>query len=446
MFKSEFHTASHEFGWFQLNRWIFIACCTRVCRIMSDGSSQNQETNNPADMLKSPLMIAIGVIALVYTPVLYSELGNLWTREYYQFFPFAFASTLFFAATRASREPELSGHWLRQTLRILLVASAAALTAIGCLKSRPLLCYTGFVLSLAALLDLFRESDSRRRLLYLILPVLMTVRPPQNRDEQVIQKLQLITSRIASDFLNVMQIDHIREGNVIQPMVGVPLEVADACSGVQSLFTVMFIAAFIGVSKQYSIVRSLLLMSTAVFWALLMNVGRVLTIAVAQVKFSLDLTTGWQHDAVGYAAMLLAIPFLLSTDRFIQFIFGGIPDDPRKYDRINVFVLSWNWLFTVPTETPGSKKAGLDSEMRWSDLPTSRRFIVLSMALAVLLTALPAWVLPGFLRSLPTVAPVPAVTPQEVAPTPPAEAAVWLPANDSIGHSLSAATCTEVLS
>lgn len=413
---------------------------------MSHGSSQNQDTVNLADSLKSPLMIAIGVVSLVYAPVLYSELGNLWTREYYQFFPFAFASMLFFAATRAAREPELSGNWLRQSLRVLLVAAAAAATAIGCLKSRPLLCYAGYALVLATLLDLFRESDSRRRLLYLILPVLMTVRPPQNRDEQVVQKLQLITSRIASDFLNVLQIDHIREGNVIQPMIGVPLEVADACSGVQSLFTVMFIAAFIGVSKQYSIVRSLLLMGTAVFWALLMNVGRVLTIAVAQVKFSLDLTTGWQHDAVGYGAMLLAIPFLLSTDRFIQFIFGGIPDDPRKYDRINVFVLAWNWLFTVPAETASSKKAALDSELRWSQLPNSRRVLVLSMACAVLLTAVPAWVLPGFLRSLPAAAPAPAAVPQQALPKPAAEAAAGLPRPVLPGHRLSAATNTEVLS
>jgi exosortase len=397
---------------------------------MSHGSSQQQENSGFADSLKSPLMISSGVLALTFAPVLYAYLTQLWSREYYQFFPFAFAATLFFAATRTSQQPELSGNWLRQLFRVLLVAAAALTTAAGCLRSSPWLCYIGFALLFTCLLDLFRETDSRRRLLYLVLPVLMTVRPPLNLDEQVIQRLQLVTSRIASDFLNVLHIDHIREGNVIQPMVGVPLMVAEACSGVQSLFTVMFIAAFVGVSKQYSIVRSLLLMSAAVFWALLMNVGRVLTIAVAQVKFSLDLTTGWKHDAVGYTAMLLAIPFLLSTDRLIQFVFGGIPDDPRKYDRINVFVLAWNWLFTVPVETSAAKKAAADSELPWSGLTKSRKALVLAMAVAALLTALPAWVLPGFLRALPAANPAPAAPAEPPPGTPqaaPQAAAVVLP-------------------
>jgi len=150
----------------------------------------------------------------------------------------------------------------------------------------------------------------------------------------------------------------------------------------------------------------LLLMSTAVFWALLMNVGRVLAIAVAQVRFNQDLTTGWQHDAVGYAAMGLAIPFLLSTDRFIQFIFGGIPDDPRKYDRINVFVLAWNWLFTIPDDSIEPMKNAASGDAVWSAITSGQRKTALSVAVAVLLTALPAWVLPGFFRSLPT--PVPA--------------------------------------
>jgi len=182
----------------------------------------------------------------------------------------------------------------------------------------------------------------------------------------------------------------------------------------------MFIAAAIGVYRQYSIVRTALLMGTAIFWALLMNVGRVLAIAVAQVRFNVDLTTGWKHDAVGYVAMGLAIPFLLSTDRFIQFIFGGIPDDPRKYDRINVFVLAWNWLFVVPEESPEAKKIASSKEATWSALTSGQRSMAIVVAAAVLLTAAPAWVLPGFFRSLPVPPPaIPAVpTPPEAVETP----------------------------
>ncbi|MFM7830837.1 MAG: hypothetical protein ACKPJD_03565, partial [Planctomycetaceae bacterium] len=102
---------------------------------MSHGSSQQQENSGFADSLKSPLMISSGVLALTFAPVLYAYLTQLWSREYYQFFPFAFAATLFFAATRTSQQPELSGNWLRQLFRVLLVAAAALTTAAGCLRS-----------------------------------------------------------------------------------------------------------------------------------------------------------------------------------------------------------------------------------------------------------------------------------------------------------------------
>ena len=373
---------------------------------MSTTSAKSQEPAGIADLLRSPLMLSFMALSLAFAPVLYAYLTQLWTREYYQFFPVAFATTLFLASIRTKQEADFSGNALRQSIRVTALLLAVSCTTIGCLRSSPWLCYIGYCTLFTLLLDLWKEQDTRRRLLYLALPILMTVRPPLNLDERAVQRLQLVTSRIASDFLNVMKIDHIREGNIIQPMSGVPLMVAEACSGVQSLFTVMFIAAAIGASRQYSIVRTLLLMSTAVFWALLMNVGRVLAIAVAQVRFNQDLTTGWQHDAVGYAAMGLAIPFLLSTDRFIQFIFGGIPDDPRKYDRINVFVLAWNWLFTIPDDSIEPMKNAASGDAVWSAITSGQRKTALSVAVAVLLTALPAWVLPGFFRSLPT--PVPA--------------------------------------
>jgi hypothetical protein len=131
-----------------------------------------------------------------------------------------------------------------------------------------------------------------------------------------------------------------------------------------------------------------------VFWALLMNVTRVMSIAVAQIRFQLDLTSGWQHDAVGYAAMLLAIPFLLSTDRLLQFFFGPIPDDPRKHQKINVLVLGWNWLLATTSDvldTPAEIAERLRRLPEWSSLQSGKRLILSSLAVLALLAALPSW-------------------------------------------------------
>ena len=144
-----------------------------------------------------------------------------------------------------------------------------------------------------------------------------------------------------------------------------------------------------------------------------MNVCRVLTIAVAQIQFQQDLTSGWKHDLVGYAAMLLAIPFLLSTDKLILFVFDIVSDDPRKHQKINVLVLAWNWAFgqrrvEIPVESGRSRRSRSGREsgdevgslgQSWRSLPSRERLMLLGAVILAALTVLPAWVLPGFLRS-----------------------------------------------
>ena len=130
--------------------------------------------------------------------------------------------------------------------------------------------------------------------------------------------------------------------------------VEEACSGVQSLFTLIFIATFIGVFRLYTVPRTLFLTASSVFWALLMNVFRVVTITIAQTEFDTDLGHGWQHDLVGYLGIGAAILFLLSTDRLLLFFLAGLPDDALKHKTTNFWVTFWNWLFvSAPLESAG---------------------------------------------------------------------------------------------
>lgn len=341
------------------------------------------------------LLIAVLAVSFAFLPVLMRYFSQLWAREHYQFFPFAIAVMLGFAIVRTDPAPRFEGKSFRWSLRGFALALALALLAVAALRvPSPLTYYAAFAIFLTLVLDFFVEQNSGRPLTYLIIPFLLTIRPPRNIDERMMAKLQALTSSIASQFLNTLKMDHILDGNTLIPMEGPALGVAEACSGVQSLFTLMFIASVIGVYHRYPMLRILLLTGSAVFWALLMNVTRVLSIAVAQIKFQTDLTTGWQHDAVGYAAMLLSIPFLLSTDRLLQFFFGTIPDDPRKYEKVNVLVLGWNWLLAASSDvldTPAEIAERLRRLPVWSALQRGRQRILAGLAALALLAALPSW-------------------------------------------------------
>lgn len=366
---------------------------------MNSGPSASAAATSTMPAGKSPLVICLAALGFLCLPVLWAYLGGLWTREYYQFFPFSFAIVLYFAISRSTWKPDFNLSRVRIIVHAAVGLLAILLAGAGAFRGSPLASYGAFVLGLAILLDYWRERETSRRLIYLILPLLLTVRPPLDGDLVVITRLQLVTSRLASSFLNALQIDHIRTGNVLQPMRGAALEVAEACSGVQSLFTVMFIAAAIAAAKQYTVLRATILIGTGVFWALLMNTCRVLAIAVGQVWWDLNLLSGWRHDAIGYAAMLLAIPFLMSTDQFVQFLFGGIADDPRKYNRVNVVVLAWNWLFSGAVPSDGSEQSGR-TESDWSAQSTWQKSARVIMAVVFGILMLSAWFRPGFLRAI----------------------------------------------
>jgi exosortase len=385
------------------------------------------------------LTACLGAFFIAFLPVYLVYLPQLWEREYYRFFPFAFAATIYLAFVRAARRPTTEATTFHWTLRVMALAVAQVTLIFGVYRGSPWPCYLASIITLGLILDFWTESNSKRSLLYLLLPVVLTVRPPFNMDMEAVQGLQTLTSKITSDLLFFVNVDHLLAGNIIQTESGKDLLVDEACSGVQSLFTLMFIAAFLGTFQRYTLPRTFLLVLGAVFWALAMNVFRVFLIAIAQTQFELDLATGWKHEAVGYAGILLATFFMLSSDRLILFFVSGIPDDERFHPTINVLVAAWNKCFVAPELNdanilPVEKVAGKEPKFSPVERTTSapkRRYpaLIFSALLGFLLVSgLPAWglVLSMFNRSPDAV---------QIAVDLPVDAS-WLSLNDFPGCSL----------
>ncbi len=352
------------------------------------------------------LTVCLGAFFIAFLPVFLVYLPQLWEREYYRFFPFAFAATIYLAFVRAARRPTTEATTFHWTLRVMALAIAQVTLIFGVYRGSPWPCYLASIITLGLILDCWTESNSKRSLLYLLLPIVLTVRPPFQMDIEAVQGLQTLTSKITSDMLFFVNVDHLLAGNIIQTESGKDLLVDEACSGVQSLFTLMFIAAFLGTFQRNTLPRTLLLVLGAVFWALVMNVFRVFVIAVAQTQFEVDLATGWKHEAVGYAGILLATFFMLSSDRLILFFVSGIPDDERFHPTINVLVAAWNRCFVAPELNdeeirPAEKVAGNEPKLSPVERTTSapkRRYptLIFSALLGLLMASgLPAWALVG---------------------------------------------------
>jgi len=230
-----------------------------------------------------------------------------------------------------------------------LVVADALLLVGGLYLNSPYLVYAGALLLLFAVCRSVADSEANLSLGYLILLPLITLRLPMSSDLDAIHGLQRLTTSVASQVLNFFGFLHLRAGNVLE-FPGKRFLVEEACSGVQSLFTVLFLAAIIACGYRRKIFHALLLLASACLFAGVMNVLRVSIISIAWSEFQWDLSVGWQHDTIGYLALICAAGLVFSADAAIDFVCSPVPDIQGagvSAVYLNPLTYIWNQRFQV---------------------------------------------------------------------------------------------------
>ena len=135
----------------------------------------------------------------------------------------------------------------------------------------------------------------------------------------VIVRLQLFVSQAGVWILQLFQFPVYRDGNVIELPGGQALFVAEACSGITSIVTLLPLAALLAWYTQPTLGRRLLLVAAVVPLAMLGNLLRVLGTILAARGYGATLATeGLVHDSAGilsYALGCLALLFVSSLIR-----------------------------------------------------------------------------------------------------------------------------------
>ncbi|TWU32160.1 exosortase U [Novipirellula artificiosorum] len=256
-----------------------------------------------------------GGLALISIPMLIPYFIGMWRLEHYQFFPFAMLAVGVLAYTRMDRESPICGP--RNTAVWITVAVAVFLILFSLLTSSTWLGAVGFVM-IGAAFFWSQSGENDATLLGLSIPLLMLVRLPVGLDQLLVTRLQGMTTRMASVLLDVVGVTHAVQGNVIQ-LADRELFVAEACSGIQSVFTLAFLATVIVAYYRRRLWLTPLYLLIAVILAIAGNVIRVTTVAVAEFFWGIDLASGFSHDVIGYAALVIAGLMLLSFDRLVVF-------------------------------------------------------------------------------------------------------------------------------
>jgi exosortase len=270
------------------------------------------------------LIALAGAATAALLPFLVRHASWLWVRPHYQFFPLVLvgAAVLAYRGLRGVElrrgDPRTAGIGLAAAWLILLAAVVLDSSWLGCVAAMvlvPALAYaTGGK-------DLVHRLLPAWGLLWLLVP------PPLDLDRVLIYQLQGWTTGWSSEVLDALGVFHVRAGNSIE-IGGRSLFVEQACSGINSLFSVLACTLFFVLAGRRGWVRGVILMVSAVGWVLVANVARVVLVVLLETRWGVSAATGWRHEVLGLTLFAIAVGLVLSTDRLIDFLAGPVPAPP----------------------------------------------------------------------------------------------------------------------
>lgn len=154
-----------------------------------------------------------------------------------------------------------------------------------------------------------------RVLVFPLLFLMLMIPPPAIVFNQVTLPLQLIASQAGELALRTAGVPVVRDGNVLE-LVGMRLEVAEACSGIRSVIALLMFAVTFSQFTSPSRLQLLVLALATMPVAVLTNGARVAGTGLAAQVWGPVAATGFLHTASGAVAFCSAVLMLVAIARF----------------------------------------------------------------------------------------------------------------------------------
>src|SRR5579862_1460 len=198
---------------------------------------------------------------------------------------------------------------------LLILLLAALALVIGTISSEFFLPRLSFLLLVCGMVVFFAGW----RHLYAVsfpLGFLILLAPSASIFQHVALPLQLIASNSGALILKLVGIPVVREGNILI-VPGAKLQVAEACSGIQSLFSLLTLAMIYGYAVEQKIRIRILLALAAVPIAIVANALRIALAAITLQHLGLERSQGFLHLFSGWIVFMVSLLMLFLFHRMI---------------------------------------------------------------------------------------------------------------------------------
>jgi exosortase len=258
-------------------------------------------------------VVIVLLIGTLYAAVIPDLASEWWTEESSSYGMLVPPMALYIAYQRrhitfaVPAQPDVRGLWL--------VALACLTFLVGHLAAEFFLARTSFVLLLAGLTWTFWGGSRFRTLIFPFVLLGTMVPLPALVYNALTTPLQLFASRVATDLAQMLGVSIYRDGNIIH-LATTTLGVAEACSGLNSLTSLLVASLLLGFLADAPLVGRILLFFLSVPLAIGVNVMRVTGTAVL-ADYRPELATGFYHMFSGWLIFLLGFGLLWALGKLV---------------------------------------------------------------------------------------------------------------------------------
>jgi exosortase len=255
-----------------------------------------------------------GLLILCYWPILY-RMGTQWATDENMGHGF-FVPVMAGIIVWQRRHLLLAEPRKPNPLGLFVVIFGGLLSLVATLGAELFSARVSFVIALFGTVLYLGGTRWIKILLFPLLLLLFMIPIPAIIYSAITMKLQTLASELGEIMISAMGIPVLREGNTLK-IPSQTLDIAEACSGIRSLMTLLFMALVVSYFTDKKVWMRWALLVATVPIAIIANGMRV---AVTGLLSEIDVTlaSGVYHEIEGYIVYVIALAALLGVHRLIN--------------------------------------------------------------------------------------------------------------------------------
>ena len=257
-------------------------------------------------------VVLAGLAVWLYAPILGRLVSQWWTDPNFSHGFFVPAFSLYVLWQNRARllqiepAPSLWG--------LPLIVLSLGVLVLGVFGVELFLSRVSLLLLITGMVIFFLGWETLRAVLFPLLFLVLMVPIPAIIFNHITFPLQILASKLSAWLLPLVGVPVFREGNVIN-LPAMPLEVADACSGIHSLLSLTTLAIMYGYLLEKRVFIRVVLALASIPIAVAANALRIVGTGLLVQYWDADKAQGFFHEFSGWLIFVCSLLLLFAFHR-----------------------------------------------------------------------------------------------------------------------------------